>query len=75
MTRREVLRAGIFGAGAVVMAPWLNWAHWMAAWPDAARLGRNCTGGWLNLRAKPTANSEALGVLYEDSIVVWLREV
>lgn len=75
LTRREVLRAGIFGAGAVVMAPWLNWAHWMAAWPDGARLGRNCTGGWLNLRAKPTANSEALGVLYEDSIVVWLREV
>jgi lipoprotein-anchoring transpeptidase ErfK/SrfK len=75
LSRRGFLKAGFFGAGAVVMQPWLKWDHLQSDWPDAEKLGRNCTGGWINLRAKPTANSEKLDTLYEDALVVWLREV
>jgi lipoprotein-anchoring transpeptidase ErfK/SrfK len=75
LTRREFLKTGFYGAAVFLVQPWLKWNQLQTEWPDAAKLGRNCTGGWINLRAKPTANSEKLGVLYEDSIVVWLREV
>jgi hypothetical protein len=75
ITRRDFLKAGFFSAGAFVLQPWFKWDHLQADWPDAEKLGRNCTGGWINLRARPSADSDKLGVLYEDSIVVWLREV
>jgi lipoprotein-anchoring transpeptidase ErfK/SrfK len=75
LTRREFLKNSIFGAGAVVMQPWLKWDYLETEWPDAEKFGRNCTGGWINLRSRPSANSDKLDVLYEDSIVVWLREV
>jgi lipoprotein-anchoring transpeptidase ErfK/SrfK len=75
LNRRDFLRSGLFGAGAFMLQPWLKWDQLQTEWPDAEKMGRNCTGGWINLRARPTANSERLGILYEDSIVVWLREV
>jgi lipoprotein-anchoring transpeptidase ErfK/SrfK len=75
ITRRDFLKAGFFSAGAFVLQPWFKWDQLQVDWPDAEKLGRNCTGGWINLRARPSADSEKLGVLYEDSIVVWLREV
>ncbi|HSM24572.1 MAG TPA: L,D-transpeptidase [Anaerolineaceae bacterium] len=43
-------------------------------WPDAEHLGRVCVG-MVNIRAKPSATAESVGVLYEDAVVVWLREV
>lgn len=42
--------------------------------PQAERLGRVCVGK-VELKAKPDQDSETVGVLYEDAVVPWLREV
>ncbi len=75
LTRRNFLKTSLLGAGVFVLRPWLKWSHMQTDWPDAERLGRNCTGGWINLRARPSSSAEILEKLYEDTVVVWLREV
>lgn len=42
--------------------------------PQADKLGR-ITGGKMDVYSRPDANSQILGALYEDNIVIWLREV
>ena len=44
-------------------------------WPQGQKLGRNCAGGWVTLRSKPSTDSADLGRLYEDDVFVWIREV
>lgn len=63
------------GLGVIPMRPWAMWKELHMDWPDAERMGRNCAGGMINMRARPSANSEIVKPLYEDAIVVWLREV
>jgi lipoprotein-anchoring transpeptidase ErfK/SrfK len=72
--RRQFLKYGLFGIGAVVMRPWLRWNALQSEWPDAERLGRICVGK-IDVRSRPSADAPSVEVLYEDSIVVWLREV
>lgn len=43
--------------------------------PLDTKLGRNCTDGMINLRAKPSANAPVIKQLYEDTTLVWLRTV
>jgi lipoprotein-anchoring transpeptidase ErfK/SrfK len=42
--------------------------------PDAEKLGRICVGK-VDVRARPSVTAESVGVLYEDAVVLWLREV
>jgi lipoprotein-anchoring transpeptidase ErfK/SrfK len=65
----------MLGAGALMLKPWQNWTALSQTWPDAEKLGRNCTDGWITLRSRPTTDSQDLGKIYEDTVVVWLREV
>jgi lipoprotein-anchoring transpeptidase ErfK/SrfK len=75
ITRRRFLKLCAFNAGALILRPWVGWASLQTDWPDAERLGRNCVGGIINLRARPSSNSTIIRELYEDTIVVWLRDV
>lgn len=50
------------------------WGNQLAEFPDAERMGRVCVGK-VDLRLRPSANSASVGVLYEDMVVTWLREV
>lgn len=62
-------------AGMVAVKPW-NAIHAMETdWPDGEQLGRNCTEGLLHLRARPSEGSTEISKIYEDAVVVWLREV
>ena len=74
-TRRELLKLGLFGVSALAFRPWVRWNAVQSEYPDAEKLGRNCVAGIINLRTKPSANSQAIKSLYDDTIVVWLREV
>ena len=65
----------MLGVTSMAFRPWQAWSSLFSDWPDAERMGRNCTGGMINLRARPTANSPIVQSLYEDAILVWLREV
>jgi lipoprotein-anchoring transpeptidase ErfK/SrfK len=42
--------------------------------PDSERLGRVAVGS-VELKIRPDPESQTLGVLYEDAVVPWLREV
>ena len=41
--------------------------------PESGRLGR-VSVGMVDIKVRPDLNSEAVGVLYEDAVVPWLRE-
>lgn len=75
LTRRDFLKTSILGAGLLVTTPWKHWGRMVDEWPDAEKLGRNCTGGMVYLRTKPSPDAQMITPLYEDSVVVWLREV
>ena len=75
INRRDFLKLNMFGAGALLTNPWKKWSALGEDWPDAEKLGRNCTSGWITLRSRPTTDSQELAKIYEDTVVVWLREV
>lgn len=43
--------------------------------PDYERLGRVCIIGKVNVKSAPYEDSETVGVLYEDAVIPWLRDV
>ena len=75
-TRGDFLNLSGLGIGAWTFFPRLK--HLGDDFPDSERLGRICTEirrGRVNLRKRPDYNSASAGILYEDDVVVWLREV
>lgn len=73
-SRRDLLKGVLFAGGAYLLHPFLSVAAQSIDFPDAERLGRVCVGK-VDIRKHPSVNAESTGVLYEDAIVVWLREV
>jgi lipoprotein-anchoring transpeptidase ErfK/SrfK len=59
--------------GSLSLRPWQR-IFALPDFPQFERLGR-VTAGKVDLKAKPDADSESVGVLYEDAVVPWLREV
>ncbi len=45
------------------------------SWAIGQPLGRNCSGGLINLRSRPSADSEIIASLYEDTVFKWNREI
>lgn len=43
--------------------------------PDNDRLGRVCIIGKVEIKAEPFEDSQTVGVIYEDTVIPWLREV
>ncbi len=43
--------------------------------PDYERLGRVCIIGKVEIKKAPFQDSETVGVLYEDAVIPWLRDV
>lgn len=70
--RRDFLRISALGAGALALSPWRT--QLTEDFPDAERLGRICAGK-VELKSQPDYDSASVGVLYEDAVVPWLREV
>lgn len=59
----------------MIIKPWLKWKKYLSDWPEVEMLGRNCVGGMINIRLRPSASSPSVGVLYEDAVIIWLHEV
>ena len=72
LSRRDVLKLGAVGAGGALLAPWRRPKE-QGGFPDARRLGRVCVGK-VNVYSRPDTGSQAVGVLYEDAVVAWVRE-
>jgi lipoprotein-anchoring transpeptidase ErfK/SrfK len=75
MNRREFLQKMMLGAGAVMLQPMLTSPIFQNEWPAGELLGRNCTGGMINIRKSPSADSEVIKTIYEDTVLTWNREV
>ncbi|MBW8011456.1 MAG: L,D-transpeptidase [Chloroflexi bacterium] len=73
LSRREFLKLASFSVAGLALRPWEN-LFYLEDFPQAERLGR-VTEGAVRLRARPDYNSPEVGTLYEDTVVVWLREV
>lgn len=71
LTRRDFLKLAALGAGALAFRPFTKLA--MPEFPQADKLGR-ITVGKVDVFARPDANSQVVGALYEDNVVPWIRE-
>lgn len=74
ISRRDFLKYSLVGLGSMAFRPWLSWSGLQAEWPDAERLGRICVGK-VDIRTRPSVDAPTVSTLYEDAVVVWLREV
>lgn len=75
LSRKSFLQLATISLGALALKP-LNRLYRMQDFPTAERLGRVCRLlSRVDLKARPDYDSETIGVLYEDTVVPWLREV
>ena len=72
ISRRDFLKLAALGTSALAFRPFASSA--LPEFPQADKLGRNAVGK-MDLYARPDANSQIVGALYEDNIVPWIHEV
>ena len=72
ITRKEFLNITALGLGGLGLA-FRSRRFVLAEFPAYDRLGRVCVG-MVELKARPSLNSQTVGVLYEDAVVPWLSE-
>lgn len=73
LDRREFLKLGALGAGALALAPRGRPVR-QTGFPDAERLARILVGA-TEVYARPDVNAPVSATLYEDQVLPWLREV
>lgn len=73
INRRDFLKLTALGMGSLAFRPMIQLAT-LPDFPLAERLGR-VNAGKIDVKARPDADSQTIGVLYEDAVVQWLREV
>lgn len=73
LSRRSFLKLTALGLGGLASLRW-NKALALAAFPTGDRLGR-VNVGKVEVKARPDIDSQTVGVLFEDAIVPWLREM
>jgi lipoprotein-anchoring transpeptidase ErfK/SrfK len=73
LSRREFLKLAAIGVGGLYTKPWM-FPQSLPDFPQAQRLGR-VVGGLVELKAQPDPESQTLGVLYEDAVVPWIKEI
>jgi hypothetical protein len=72
ISRRDFIKLAALGAGTLAFRPFAG--RLLPEFPQASKLGR-ITVGKMDVYSRPDAGSQIVGALYEDNIVVWLREV
>lgn len=72
LSRRDFLKMSASGFAALEMRSWNQWFN-LLEFPQAQRLGRVAVGK-VDVKIQPDEESKSVGVLYEDSVVTWLRE-
>jgi lipoprotein-anchoring transpeptidase ErfK/SrfK len=73
ISRREFLQISAVGLGGATLGNLLP-ARQSEDFPQAERLGRICYGRW-DVKAAPDYDAPTVSQVYDDQIVVWLREV
>lgn len=73
LSRRGFLQVAGIGLGSLAFNP-LHPRMALPEFPQSERLGRVAIEGKVELKARPDASSQTVGVLYEDAVFPWLRE-
>jgi hypothetical protein len=73
LSRRAFLKASLFGLGSLYF-PHVRVSAQLPEFPEGERLGR-VIGGRIPLKLRPDIDSPDAGTLYEDDVVIWLREI
>jgi lipoprotein-anchoring transpeptidase ErfK/SrfK len=73
LSRKNFLKLAGYGLGGVVFYPILP-KYSPTDFPDYDQLGRVCVGK-VEIKKHPDETSDSVGVLYEDAVVPWLKEV
>jgi L,D-transpeptidase catalytic domain len=71
LSRRDFLKLAALGTGALAIRSFPNLR--LSEFPQSEKLGR-VTVGKVDVFARPDANSQIVGALYEDNVVPWIRE-
>jgi hypothetical protein len=73
MTRREFLKLGALTLSGLAFRKWNSRILTLEDFPESERLGRV---GWysVDVKQRPDHDSNTVAVLYEDTVVPWLRE-
>jgi lipoprotein-anchoring transpeptidase ErfK/SrfK len=74
LSRRDFLKVSILAMGSLAFTPWNYWNQVASDWPDGEKFGRVCLGK-VSIRSKPDPDASVTKEIYDDAIVVWLREV
>jgi lipoprotein-anchoring transpeptidase ErfK/SrfK len=74
LSRRDFLKLAGLGLGTLALNPFRRVLP-LADFPASERLGRNCTGGKVDIKSQPDVGSSTVKTVYEDTILPWLREV
>ncbi|MBE9524297.1 MAG: L,D-transpeptidase [Chloroflexi bacterium] len=73
INRRAFLKLSAFGIGNLTLHSPLRYFGLMD-FPQAERLGRVCVGR-TDLKLKPDYDSSSVGVLFEDAVLPWVKDV
>lgn len=73
ISRRDFLKLGLAGLGAYTFSPLGRVFAQDVDWPENTRLGR--TIARLDFKLRPSEDSETLETVYDDTVVVWEKEV
>jgi lipoprotein-anchoring transpeptidase ErfK/SrfK len=73
LNRLDFLRLAALGMGSFALRP-LSRRATLPDFPQADLLGR-VAQGVLEIKARPNPDSQTLDILYEDSVIPWLKEV
>jgi hypothetical protein len=73
LTRRDFIKMAGLGIGSLTLQPWLK-VRAAGQFPEDGNLGR-VTLGPMDIKTRPSADSQTVATVYEDAIVVRLREV
>ena len=71
-SRRNFLKLAAVGFGSLGLNPWSRLFEALD-FPIHDRLGRAFTK--VEIKSRPDIDSQTVGVLYDDAVVPWLREV
>lgn len=76
ISRREFVKLSGLGLIAAISNPWQSIFSTsnMADFPESERLGR-VIGGKVPVKLRPDIDSQDVGTVFDDDIVIWLREV
>jgi hypothetical protein len=73
LSRQDFLKLCALGLGGFALRP-LGRIFRLPEFPQYDRLGR-VFGGKVSIKARPDIESEDVGILYDDDVVPWLREI